>query len=103
MLAVILSAGFLAGVALGQAFRAFVLVPTSLVAAILVAVVSLCQGFEPPRVLLETAATVTILQIGYLLGLLLHNAVVWLRPLVRSSERHGAHGHARHGWVAGRR
>jgi hypothetical protein len=103
MLAIFVIAGLAAGVALGQAFRAFVLLPTTLVLAVLVVVVSLRQGYDPPRVLLETAATVTVLQVGYLLGMFLHDVSARSRSRVRAFGRHGAHGHARPGWVAGRR
>lgn len=103
MLTIFMIAGLAAGVALGQAFRALVLLPTTLVLAVLVVVVSLRQGYAPLLVLFETAATVTVLQVGYLLGMFLHDVSIRSRPRVRASGRHGAHGHARRGWVAGRR
>jgi len=103
MLTIFMIAGLAAGVALGHAFRALVLLPTSLVLAVLVVVVSLRQGYEPLLVLLETAATVTILQVGYLLGIFLHDVSARSRSRLRAPRRHGAHGHARRGWVAGRR
>lgn len=101
MLVGLLIAGLATGVALGRVYRALVLVPTSLFVAVLTMVVLLHQGFELQRVAIEVGATVTFLQVGYLLGWLLYNTRLRLRPVASSSERRGVRGHAGRRWVAG--
>lgn len=57
--------GLAAGALLGLVFRVFVLVPASLVTALLVVGVSMWQHHEFLLALFEALATVTLLQIGY--------------------------------------
>jgi cytochrome bd-type quinol oxidase subunit 2 len=100
MLATFLILACATGATLAQGFRVYVLVPTSLVVAVLMVMVSLHQGYEPLRAFLATGATLAFIQVGYLVGLL-PRAMPTLGEL--SSQRHRARGQARQSWVARRR
>ncbi len=102
MLVGLLIAVLATGVALGLVFRGFVLIPMSLAVAVLASVVSLHQGGEPLRVLIVTSATVTSLQLGYVLGWLLHMLLVRFRSLESSSERCCPQGQAGRRWAVDR-
>lgn len=106
MLVGLLIAVLATGVALGLVFRGFVLIPMSLAVAVLASVVSLHQGGEPLRVLIVTSATVTSLQLGYVLGYvlgwLLHMLLVRFRSLESSSERCCPQGQAGRRWAVDR-
>jgi hypothetical protein len=100
----IFSVGSLAvGVALAHVYRVYVLFPTSLVVAILVVGAFLLKDHGTLLALLETAAVVALLQVGYVLGLLEHHLTLCLRSLVKSSTQHRAQGPAHHSRVARRR
>lgn len=95
--------GLMVGAALGQAYRAFVLLPTSLVLVVAAINASLLKGHDSLATLLGVATILAALQLGYLLGLV---ACRWRLPLpspMLSSARRGVHGHARQPWATGRR
>jgi hypothetical protein len=60
---------FLVGMALGQRFTVFVLVPAILVAIAIVVGIGIARGQTAGAITLVTVAAVACLQIGYLLGL----------------------------------
>ncbi len=88
--------GLVIGATLAQFFRVYVLVPTSIVLAILVYFFSLHQGCEPPRALLWAGAAVAMVQAGYILGLIPRAIPFLSRPRERSAARRQMHGQARH-------
>lgn len=92
MLTTFLIVGFVTGSALGQIFRVFILVPTSVVAGVLVFAAATQQGDAPLHALFQAAATLAMLQGGYMISL-----VPWIMPV------RGAHGQAQHSGVARRR
>jgi hypothetical protein len=56
--------GAVAGILLGLRFKAFVLIPATLIAAF--AIIAMGHGFK--AIVLTTLATAALLQIGYVLG-----------------------------------
>jgi hypothetical protein len=96
MLVIFLVGSLTLGLALGQALRVFLLAPTSLLVAVLLLTAYLQQGQEMPRALLETGATVVLLQAGYFLGLALRFRPSWWWGLVRPTGPQRAQGQPHH-------
>jgi len=94
--------GLMVGAVLGQAYRAFVLVPTSLVLVVAVINASLLKGHDSLSTLLGVATILAALQLGYLLGLVAYRSRLPLPSPILSSARR-VHGHARQLWATGRR
>jgi hypothetical protein len=85
MLWVFLFVSLALGVTLGQIFRVFVLLPTSLVVAVLTVGAFQLNGHGLLYTLFETGAVLTALQLGYVLGLLPRLVRLRLRPPVTTS------------------
>lgn len=96
MLVIFLVGGLAFGLVLGQFLRVFLLAPASLAVAFLVLGASLQQGHELPRALLETGATVVVLQASYILGVALRFRTSWWRGLVRSTGPQRVQGQPHH-------
>jgi cytochrome bd-type quinol oxidase subunit 2 len=101
MLAIFLILVCAAGATLAQGFRAYVLLPTSWILAVLMVIVSLQQGYEPLRAFLMIIATLTLIQVGYFVGLLPRAMPNLMRSL--ASLRRRTRGQARQSCVARRR
>jgi len=93
--------GLTVGVALGLAFRAFVLLPTSPIVVVVATSASLLKGHDMVATLLGAAAIVAALQLGYVLGLVSGPLRLRSPSPVRSSSRNRAQGYARQPWAAG--
>jgi len=70
----LLAIGMIAGIILGLRFRVLVLVPATLFAAGVVAVVGLAGGQLGAVIALTMAGTAALLQVGYLVGCVLEVA-----------------------------
>jgi len=104
MHAALLIAGLATGLTLGRVFRVFVLVPTSLVAASLLVPASLQRGDTPIYALFGLVASLVMLQLGYMFGLLGAEFIPRLTwPLRRTFDQDSARTSADHSSVAGRR
>ena len=72
---VFLIAGAVAGLLLGTRFKVLVIVPASLLAAIIVFVIVNSSGHESGAVVLTLLATLAALQIGYVVGSILQASI----------------------------
>ncbi len=91
------------GLALGLAFRAFVLLPTSAVVAILALGACLLQNHGMSTALLEAAAMVAVGQVGYVVGHALRQCALGVRFRVTSCAHHRVGEQAHPSRVARRR
>jgi hypothetical protein len=69
----------LVGMVLGQRFKVLVLVPISAVALIIAVGVGTAQGNSLPLIAIISAAAISSLQIGYLVGISLRHLMVIAR------------------------
>ena len=76
----------LIGVALGSRFNVFILIPTIILAAVCTAVIQAVCGDLALSVLVTTVLVVTMLQIGYLVGIIAHAAFEGHVSLVRNTD-----------------
>jgi hypothetical protein len=84
---VFLTSGAIAGVLLGIRFKVLVLVPASLLAAVIV--VANGSGQQLGAVVLTLLGTVASLQIGYVVGSILRALVRARLPAAKSHKREG--------------
>ena len=69
----------LAGLVLGQRFKVLVLVPATALMLALTVVAGLAGGYSIPLLVFAAVAAAVSLQIGYLLGLGIHQVLIGVR------------------------